>query len=278
MNCYITSKRYSSFLLLLTISLLALLFLSWPIYFMPGSERSSQSGSQEPVENKPSQPVPLSGQIQGAVRIESPIKSKSLAVSIYSRRSDSAAGGSPAAVANEVENVIVYLEGDFLGGGSSKQSFSTHSGVVVPDKNAESNRRIPSIQQIDETFVPHVLPIMTGTSVDFPNGDPFFHNVFSLSGAKSFDLGRYPQGKKRTVRFDKPGIVMVFCHIHSHMSAVIRVFDHPFFTVPDSQGQFILSDIPPGTYTLVGWHERLKAVKRLVTVKAGETLTLDVVL
>jgi hypothetical protein len=119
---------------------------------------------------------------------------------------------------------------------------------------------------------------MTGTTVEFPNGDPFFHNVFSLSSAKRFDLGRYPQGKIRSVQFNKPGIIKVFCHIHSNMSAVILVFNHPFFTVPDNGGQFLLPAVPIGSYTLVGWHERLQAVKRPITVKAGETIALDMIL
>src|SRR5215831_3158154 len=85
------------------------------------------------------------------------------------------------------------------------------------------------LDQRHEQFVPHVLAITAGTTVDFPNNDLTFHNVFSLSPIKSFDLGRYPVGQSRSVKFDRAGIIPVFCDIHSHMSAYILVFNHPFF-------------------------------------------------
>ena len=84
------------------------------------------------------------------------------------------------------------------------------------------------MDQRNETFVPHVLAITTGTTVDFPNSDRIYHNVFSLSKTAPFDLGRYAVGRSKSVRFDRPGIVRVFCDIHSHMSAFILVFSHPF--------------------------------------------------
>ena len=88
----------------------------------------------------------------------------------------------------------------------------------------ESGRAI--MDQRNETFTPHVLAVMTGTTVDFPNSDKFYHNVFSLSKTRTFDLGRYAAGSSRPVRFDRPGIVRVFCDIHSHMNAFILVFSH----------------------------------------------------
>ena len=90
------------------------------------------------------------------------------------------------------------------------------------------------IAQKDEQFAPHMVAITAGSSVAFPNADPFFHNVFSLSRGAAFNLGRYPSGASRAKTFNRPGIVKVFCEIHSHMSAVIRVFDHDWFTVPDA--------------------------------------------
>src|SRR2546429_9741325 len=92
------------------------------------------------------------------------------------------------------------------------------------------------LRQQNETFVPHVLPITRGSTVEFPNDDPIFHNVFSLSTAASFDLKRYPRGQSRSQEFPKPGIVKVYCHIHSHMSATILVMDHPYFTIPGTDG------------------------------------------
>jgi hypothetical protein len=121
-----------------------------------------------------------------------------------------------------------------------------------------------------------VLPIVKGTTVDFPNKDPIFHNVFSLSGTKSFDLGRYPQDDSRSVTFDQTGVVPVFCHLHSNMSAIILVLDSTFFAVPDAAGHYRIEDIPAGTYTLVGWHERSERVELQVEVLSGQSVELNV--
>src|SRR5262245_54480109 len=105
--------------------------------------------------------------------------------------------------------------------------------VVVYLKDASFRGTLPAgrevIRQENEAFVPRVVAITRGSTVEFPNGDPFFHNVFSLSSAATFDLGRYPNGKSGSWRFPKPGLVKVYCHIHSHMSASILVLDHPYF-------------------------------------------------
>jgi hypothetical protein len=118
-------------------------------------------------------------------------------------------------------------------------------------------------------FVPHVLPVVRGTSVEFPNSDPVFHNVFSLSRAASFDLGRFPRGETRTLKFDTPGVVKVFCHIHSDMGAVIMVLDNPFFTAPDHDGRFRIDGLPPGDYRITAWHERARPSTHAVHVDAG---------
>lgn len=128
-----------------------------------------------------------------------------------------------------------------------------------------------SIAQKDEQFVPHVVAVTTGSSVSFPNDDPFFHNVFSLSRGSSFNLGRYASGVTRSRAFPRPGIVKVFCELHSHMSAVVRVFDHPWFTVPDEHGAFTISGVPAGDHTVVAWHERIGERRDRVTIRAGET-------
>src|SRR5439155_8368741 len=133
--------------------------------------------------------------------------------------------------------------------------------VVVYLKNATYQGALPAmrrqIRQENESFVPRVLAITRGSTVDFPNGDPFFHNVFSLSGAGTFDLGRYPDGQSRSRQFTKAGLVKVYCHIHSHMSATILVLDHPFFVTPADDGAFVLPKVPAGEYTVVAWHERV---------------------
>jgi plastocyanin len=263
----------------MSVALLALSLSVGTFVFTPESHQGRPLGwTHDPARDLLQSSNRPTGQIRGVVRIESRIKSKSMAFRIYSRGSSSLPPGSPAPVVDEVENVVLYLERDFPSSPPSKGYLPGDRGGSATGGDPTHGRLNPSVRQINETFVPHVLPIMTGTTVEFPNGDPFFHNVFSLSSTKNFDLGRYPQGQIRTVRFDKPGIVKVFCHIHSNMSAVILVFNHPFFTVPDSRGQFFLPAVPAGSYTLVGWHERLKTVKRPVTVKAEETLAVDVVL
>jgi plastocyanin len=124
----------------------------------------------------------------------------------------------------------------------------------------------PRMDQRDETFVPHVLPIVVGTTVDFPNNDHTYHNVFSLSKTKTFDLGRYAVGRSKSVRFDRPGIVRVFCDIHSHMSAFIIVFAHRYFALADIDGAYRLESVPPGTYTVVAWNESAPLESRRVVV------------
>ncbi len=111
------------------------------------------------------------------------------------------------------------------------------------------------MDQRNETFVPHVLAITAGTTVDFPNSDNTYHNVFSFRGPRPFDLGRYAAGKSKSVRFDRAGIVRVFCEIHSHMSAFILVFNHRYFDVTSADGRYQIGRVPPGRYTLVAWNE-----------------------
>ena len=91
--------------------------------------------------------------------------------------------------------------------------------------------------------------------MDFPNSDRIYHNVFSLSKTRPFDLGRYAAGRSKPVKFDRPGIVRVFCDIHSHMNAFILVFSHPFFALTDADGRYRIDNVPPGTYNLVAWNE-----------------------
>ena len=134
------------------------------------------------------------------------------------------------------------------------------------------------MDQRHETFVPHVLGIPVGTTVEFPNHDSYFHNVFSLSRGASFDLGRYPRGESRERTFTRPGLVKVYCNLHSQMSATIVVLDHSFFTVPSSDGSFTLDDVPAGQYKLGAWHERIGENITPVAVTPGSTATVTFVL
>jgi plastocyanin len=144
--------------------------------------------------------------------------------------------------------------------------------VVIFFGDLPATRSAPmqaSIAQKDEQFAPHLVAVTTGSSVAFPNEDPFFHNVFSLSRGAAFNLGRYPSGASRSKTFTRSGIVKVFCEIHSHMSAVIRVFDHGWFAVPNDDGTYVIDNVPPGDHTLVAWHERIGERRDRVTIRSG---------
>jgi plastocyanin len=132
-----------------------------------------------------------------------------------------------------------------------------------------------TMDQRNETFVPHLLAVTAGTVVDFPNSDHIYHNVFSLSKTKTFDLGRYAAGHSKPIRFDRPGIVRVFCDIHSHMNAFILVFNHPFFAVTDVEGRYRIDNIPSGTYNVIAWNEGLSSEPKPVAVPDGGTTELD---
>lgn len=130
------------------------------------------------------------------------------------------------------------------------------------------------LNQQGKRFIPHVLIIERGTEVDFPNSDPFYHNVFSLFDGRRFDLGLYASGESRPIVFNRSGISYIYCNIHPSMSAVIVSVDTPFFAVTDVNGNFSIPDVPPGTYDLKIWHERttpaeLNLLTREVKVAAG---------
>lgn len=129
----------------------------------------------------------------------------------------------------------------------------------------------PSMAQQGQSFQPRVLGILVGTTVDFPNRDPIFHNVFSYSKTKRFDLGKYGRGKSASVTFDKPGLVKIFCDIHSNMTGFVYVTATPWVVQPDDQGRFALDGIPDGTYTLRLWHPERGTHTEMVTVAAAGT-------
>ena len=135
-----------------------------------------------------------------------------------------------------------------------------------------------AIRQRNESFTPRVVAVTVGSEVEFPNDDPIYHNIFSLSRARNFNLGRYPRGDTRRVRFDKPGVVKVFCEIHSHMSATVMVFDHPWFAVPGEDGRFELLAMPAGDRQISAWHERLGDTTLRVRVESGRVVAADFIL
>ena len=126
-----------------------------------------------------------------------------------------------------------------------------------PAQGSSARPRFKIVQQ-HKRFDPRVLAIPAGSAVDFPNLDPFFHNVFSMFDGKRFDLGLYEAGASRRVTFDRPGIVYIFCNIHPEMSAVVVVTDAPYYAMSDRAGRFSIANVPPGRYLLNVWHERGK--------------------
>jgi plastocyanin len=133
------------------------------------------------------------------------------------------------------------------------------------------------LDQRNESFVPPVVAITVGSTVDFPNSDRVYHNVFSLSKTRRFDLGRYPRGQSRSVVFDRPGVVRVFCEIHSHMNAYILVFAHRFFSVTDAEGRYRIDGIPSGSYTLAVWNEGAVRERRELQIEPGQLVEQDLV-
>jgi plastocyanin len=164
----------------------------------------------------------------------------------------------------------------------SSRPFADNARVVVwlssidnptPRVTGKDNHRYQMVQQ-NKQFVPTLLVVPVGTVVDFPNKDPFFHNVFSLYQGKRFDLGLYQAGSVHSVRFDKPGASYIFCNIHPQMSAVVLAIDSDYYGISNPAGRVSLGDVPPGRYRLHVWYQGssqkvLDKLQREVTVSAG---------
>lgn len=161
-----------------------------------------------------------------------------------------------------------------------KSNVATHSRQAVvwlTPVDREIDAPPPKTAQLvqkDKAFHPAVVVIPAGSTVEFPNHDPFFHNVFSLFEGKRFDLGMYEAGSSRTVRFDRPGISYIFCNIHPEMSAVVIALRTPYFAWADANGNFSVRDVPPGRYQLAFWAlgatpEALDALTRTVTISSS---------
>lgn len=162
---------------------------------------------------------------------------------------------------------VVYLEGEFPPTAPAA-SDSASTGPAAP---------VARIVQRDLTFVPGLLPVRTGTRVEFPNEDATYHNVFSFSPAKRFDLGRYraEETPPPSQLFDRPGLVTLRCDIHKHMRAAILVLDTPHFVVTDPDGSFQLPALPPGRYTLKAWIDSRTTLSRPVEIAPGQTLRVE---
>jgi plastocyanin len=198
------------------------------------------------------------GRLKGRVSLSHRLTAHRMRFSLYPDANRAGRGAVSPPSEDEFKNVVVYLE-------------------RAPDGAAPPGRVQGPVRMEQEglTFKPHVLAVVKGTTVEFPNRDLLFHNVFSLSKAATFDLGRYPRDGTKSLRFMRPGIVQVFCHIHSDMSGVIVVLDNPFFASPDSEGRFVIDGIPPGEYHVVAWHERARLTTKTIRIEAGQEAVLD---
>jgi len=163
------------------------------------------------------------------------------------------AGGRLAA---DVGNAVVYLEG------RGPRGTPVRVDVTLDGRS----------------FSPRVVVVPVGSTVRFPNRDPFNHNVFSLSDPNAFDLGLYGRGEAGDHRFRHPGLVRVYCNIHPQMSGFIMVRDNAYFAQPGADGAYTIANVAPGTYTLHVWHERAPEVTQQITVPAGGLAGADVAL
>ena len=146
--------------------------------------------------------------------------------------------------------------------------------IDAPDAQAPAPRRIV-LDQRNLQFAPRVLAVRTGTTVEFPNNDRVFHNVFSFRDGKKFDLGLYPIGSVKHVEFDKAGISRLFCNIHPQMAAYVIAVDSPYFAVSDDDGRFVLPEVPAGTHTYRAWRAGASPLTGTVVVERGSRLDIQ---
>jgi len=150
------------------------------------------------------------------------------------------------------ENVVVYID-------------------RIPGKTFPAPEKHASMQQRGLTFIPHVLPVLVGTTVDFLNSDDVLHNVFSPDKiAEKFNLGTWPKGEIRSYTFKQPGSAVILCQVHAEMEGYVVVLETPYFAVAGKDGTYTLPDVPEGTYALKTWHERLKPQEAQVIVSGGK--------
>ncbi|HEY4379096.1 MAG TPA: hypothetical protein VGN01_02055 [Acidobacteriaceae bacterium] len=210
-------------------------------------------------------PTPESGvasqEITGNILIKKKLTKPSVTapVSVYQRGAAVELGKDTAEdpLAYERSRVVVYLEGP------------------MPAEAAPVRQAAVTMQQQNRRFTPDLLVIPAGSAVSFPNLDPIFHNIFSLSKPKTFDLGSYNKGETRSVTFTKPGVVYVYCHLHPNMEATIVVTPNRYFARVDPSGQFHIPNVPPGQYTVVAWHKAAGFFRKTIDIAPGHNGSVD---
>ena len=198
--------------------------------------------------------------ISGTILIQKRLTRPSVtaAVSVYQRGTVVKLGkdADENPIASEQRRVVVYLEG---------------AGPAAGDSAIPS----PQVEQLDRRFMPDLVVVPVGSTVSFPNMDPIFHNVYSLSKPKSFDLGSYDKGETRKVLFPKPGIVDVYCHLHPNMAATVVVTPNRWYARPDRAGHYRIPDVPSGKYTVVAWHKSAGFYRKSIVVEEGHDQSVD---
>jgi hypothetical protein len=172
---------------------------------------------------------------------------------------------------------VVPLWGTDVAGSVSVRGVRDSRDAVVYIDKIEGKRFAPPIQPVildqkNLTFVPHVLPVLAGTRVAFPNSDEIRHNVFSPTPSSKFTLGTYASGESRYQVFEKPGTVTLLCNVHAEMSAYVIVVETPYFATTDKDGKFNIPNVPAGRYVLRAWHERSKPGLKEIDVPANGML------
>ncbi|MEX1181975.1 MAG: hypothetical protein WEF86_01985 [Gemmatimonadota bacterium] len=202
------------------------------------------------------------GVIEGAVTLDVAAEGAPPMLSPYARRRYRSPTN-PGQTASPIGDVVVYIVLD------------PPAASAAAASAAAAERPAAIIAQRDRTMMPRVTAITAGSRVEFPNQDEVFHNIFSLSEARPFNLGRFAPGSSRSQSFPDPGVVRMFCDIHSDMAAVILVLDNPYHARPDADGRFRIAGVPEGRHRLVAWHETAGADTTVIAVTAAAVARAD---
>lgn len=197
----------------------------------------------------------VAGDVNGHAVITKRLTKRALSPVTYNLRGAATPAAPTLPAVNEFDQMVVMLEG----------------GSVPPRAPVTA-----VLDQRDAHFDPEIVIVPVGSTVEFPNSDPIFHNVFSLSKARPFDLGFYPQGQSRAVKFTHPGIIQVYCHIHANMYAAIIVTSSPWYAKPSSDGGFAWKDVPAGHYRLAAWHKIAGLYETEVDVPESGTVEVSI--
>ncbi len=175
--------------------------------------------------------------------------------SVEAAEAGTVSGKARVAGKDSAANIVVYLEG-------------VSGSFKAPEKRPEMNH-------LNLQFQPSVMAVLKGSTVDFPNSDSVFHSAFSISPSNPFDLGLYQKGREKFVLFKNPGVVELFCHIHSHMHGFILVLDNPYFATTTPDGEFSIPNVPDGNYTIKAWASPTATMTKTVSMAGDKIVNMD---